>query len=159
MYNGTQNTTLVENFLFGLVQYFDAMGVLDDDAKISHAPTFLREAAQLWLRRKYTEREKGTIVIETWDDFKTELQKHFMPHNADIEAKGKLRRLCQTGTITEYIKEFTTIMLEIEDLTDRDALFYFKDGLESGHELNSTGVIFKTLTMQLQSQKPSSTTP
>lgn len=53
-----------------------------------------------------------------------------MPHNADTEAKGKLRRLSQSGTISEYIKEFTTIMLEIEDLSDRDALFYFKDGLK-----------------------------
>ncbi|CAH1426370.1 unnamed protein product [Lactuca virosa] len=41
----------------------------------------------------------------------------------------KLRWFHQGGTIFDYIKEFTTIMLEIEDLSDRDALFYFKDGL------------------------------
>lgn len=129
MYNGSRNATLVENFIFGLEQYFDAMGVIDDTAKISHAPTFLRESAQLWWRRKHTEREKGTCVIETWENFKTELRKHFLPHNADTEARAKLRRLRQSGTISDYIKEFTTVMLEIEDLTDRDALFYFKDGL------------------------------
>lgn len=61
IYNGTQNATLVENFIFGLEQYFDAMGVIDDAAKISHAPTFLRESAQMWWRR--TEREKSTCVI------------------------------------------------------------------------------------------------
>lgn len=80
-------------------------------------------------RRKHAEREKGLCVINTWEQFKSELRKHFVPHNADLEARGKLRRLRQSGSISEYIKEFTTIMLEIEDLSDKDALFYFKDGL------------------------------
>lgn len=55
---------------------------------------------------------------------------------------GELRRLRQGGTIVDYIKEFTTIMLEIEDLSDRDALFYFKDGLRdwAKAELNKRNV-------------------
>ncbi|GKG09151.1 hypothetical protein Tco_0337897, partial [Tanacetum coccineum] len=60
MYNGTGNATLVENFLFGLEQYFEVMGVVEDAARIS--------------------------------------------------------------TITDYIKEFTTILLEIVDMPDQDAL-------------------------------------
>ncbi|PWA72092.1 hypothetical protein CTI12_AA274570 [Artemisia annua] len=130
MYNGTRNATLVENFLFGLEQYFEAMGVDEDAARISNAPTFLRESAQLWWRRKHHEREKGICDLNTWDQFKTELRKQFVPHNADSEAKAKLRRLRHTGTISDYIKEFTTTLLEIDDVADQDALFYFKDGLK-----------------------------
>ncbi|KAI4305028.1 hypothetical protein L6164_028419 [Bauhinia variegata] len=79
---------------------------------------------------KDVERERGICVINTWEQFKAELRKHFVPHNADIEARGKLRMLRQSGSIFDYIKEFTTIMLEIEDLSDKDAFFYFKDGLK-----------------------------
>ncbi|PWA77883.1 hypothetical protein CTI12_AA219830 [Artemisia annua] len=89
MYNGTRNATLVENFLFGLEQYFKAMGVVEDAVRITNAPAFFYS-----------------------------------------EAKAKLRRLRHTGTITDYIKEFTTILLEIVDVPDQDALFYFKDGLK-----------------------------
>ena len=53
-----------------------------------------------------------------------------MPHNVAEEAKGKLRRLRQSGSILEYIKEFTTIMLKIEDLSNSHALFQFKDDLK-----------------------------
>ncbi|KAI4334653.1 hypothetical protein L6164_013371 [Bauhinia variegata] len=127
IYNGTRNATIVKNFLFGLEQYFEAMGVVDDLARISNALTFFRDAAQLWWQRKHAERERGICVINTWEQFKAELRKHFVPHNANTKARGKLRRFRQSGSISDYIKEFTTIMLEIED---KDALFYFKDGLK-----------------------------
>ena len=46
-YDGTRNATIVDNFLFGLDQYFDAMGVRDEASKVGTAPTYLRGAAQL----------------------------------------------------------------------------------------------------------------
>ncbi|XP_010525651.1 PREDICTED: uncharacterized protein LOC104803417 [Tarenaya hassleriana] len=116
---------VVENFLFGLDQYFGAMRVFDDVSKINSASTFLRDVAQLWWRMKCTDREKRLNAIQSWDQFKSKLQKHFVPHNAENEAKGKLRRLRQSGSIRDYIKEFTTLMLEIDDLTEKDALFHF----------------------------------
>lgn len=51
-------------------------------------------------------------------------------HNAKNEARCKLRRLRQTGGILDYVKEFTTLMLKIESLPDKDALFYFKEELK-----------------------------
>ena len=47
-YNGARNAIVVDNFLFGLEQYFDAMGVYDDASKVGTAPTFFRSSAQLW---------------------------------------------------------------------------------------------------------------
>ncbi|GJR42124.1 hypothetical protein Tco_1310227 [Tanacetum coccineum] len=32
--------------------------------------------------------------------------------------------------IREYVKEFTTLVLEIPELSDQDSLFYFLDGLQ-----------------------------
>uniref|UniRef100_A0A9I9E545 Senescence-specific cysteine protease sag39 n=1 Tax=Cucumis melo TaxID=3656 RepID=A0A9I9E545_CUCME len=48
MYNNTRNATMVENFLFGLEQYYEALGIVDDGAKIANASNFLHESTQLW---------------------------------------------------------------------------------------------------------------
>jgi len=118
----------VENFLFGLDRYYVAVGVRDDEAKINNAPTFLKDAAQLWWRRRYADQNGN--AIQTWEQFKAELRKHFVPHNAEMESRAKLRRLRHTGNILDYVKEFTTIMLEISDLPEKEALFQFRDGLK-----------------------------
>ncbi|KAK0578590.1 hypothetical protein LWI29_012915 [Acer saccharum] len=95
--NGTRNAMEVENFLFGLEQYFEA---------------------------------KGINPIHTWEDFKKELKKQFSPTNAEKEARGRLRRLKQSRSISDYVKEFTTLTHEIEDMSDKDQLFFFMDGLK-----------------------------
>ncbi|GKA71960.1 hypothetical protein Tco_0778176 [Tanacetum coccineum] len=60
------------------------------------------------------------------------------------EAKNRLRKLRHSGTIQEYVKEFTTLVLEILDLSDQDSLslFYFLDGLQgwAKTELERRGV-------------------
>ncbi|KGN54394.2 hypothetical protein Csa_018899 [Cucumis sativus] len=104
------------------------VGVRDDEAKINNAPTFLRDAAQLWWRRRYADQNGN--AIQTWEQFKAELRKHFVPHNAEMESRAKLRRLRHTGNILDYVKEFTTIMLKISDLPEKEALFQFRDGLK-----------------------------
>ncbi|TXG69042.1 hypothetical protein EZV62_003977 [Acer yangbiense] len=127
---GTRNAMEVENFLFGLEQYFEAKGARDNATKIANAPTFLRDAAQLWWRRKHGDTGKGINPIHTWEDFKKELKRQLCPTNAEKEARGRLRRLKQTGSIRDYVKEFTTLSLEIEDMSEKDSLFYFMDGLK-----------------------------
>ncbi|XP_050946731.1 uncharacterized protein LOC127151304 [Cucumis melo] len=91
VYNGVRNATVVDNFLFGLERYFVALGVHDDETRINHAPIFLRDAAQLWWRRKYA--DQGENALHSWEQFKTELRKRFVPHNAETESRCKLRRL------------------------------------------------------------------
>ena len=85
---------------------------------------------------------KGICTIDTWANFKQELQKQFAPSNAEKEAQVHLRRLKQSGSIWDYINEFTTLMLEISDMSDKDLLFYFQDGLKdwSKTELDRRGV-------------------
>jgi hypothetical protein len=126
-YSGNRKAMEVENFLFGLEQYFEAKGVRDDATRITNAPTFLRDSAQLWWRRKHGD---SINPITTWDEFKRELKKQFSPTNAEKEARGRLRRLKQSGSIHDYVKEFTTLTLEIEDMSDKDQLFFFMDGLK-----------------------------
>ena len=124
-YDGARNATIVDNFLFGLEQSFDAMGIRDEALKVGIVPTFLQDAAQLWWRRKHNDMGKGICAINTWAEFQRELCKHFAPSNAEKEARARLRRLKQTGSVRDYINDFTTLMPEISDMSDKDSLFYF----------------------------------
>ncbi|KAL4347716.1 hypothetical protein GQ457_17G007680 [Hibiscus cannabinus] len=96
----------------------------------------------LWWRRRRHDIEKGTCTISTFDDFKRELKRQFYPENAEDEARARLRRLKQSGNIRDYIKEFTNLVLEIPDLSDKDSLFNFMDGLQpwAKTELKRRGV-------------------
>ena len=69
--------------------------------------------------------------MESWDNFKREIKRQFYPENSEHEARAKLRRLSHKNTIREYVKEFSELMLEIPDLSDKEALFTFVDGLQS----------------------------
>ena len=129
-YDGARNTIVVDNFLFGLEQHFAAMGVHDDTSKVGTVRTFLQGSAQLWWWLKHGEMGKGICVISTWADFQQELRKHFAPSNAENEARAFLRRLKQTDSVRDYINGFTTLMLEISDMPDKDSLLYFQDGLK-----------------------------
>ncbi|TXG47606.1 hypothetical protein EZV62_026900 [Acer yangbiense] len=95
-YSGNQKAIEVENFLFGLEQYFEAKGVRDNATRIANAPTFLQGFRQTMVAMQIC----------------------------------RLRCLKQSGSISDYIKEFTALILEIEDMSDKDKLFYFMDDLK-----------------------------
>ncbi|KAL4368415.1 hypothetical protein GQ457_05G001620 [Hibiscus cannabinus] len=130
-FGGSRNAQEVDNFLYGLDQYLGAVGIVEDASKIQTASLYLTDTAMLWWRRRRNDIEKGTCTISTFDDFKRELKRQFYPENAEDEARARLRRLKQSGSIRDYIKDFTNLVLEIPDLFDKDSLFYFMDGLQS----------------------------
>ena len=54
-----------------------------------------------------------------------------LPNNVIYEAKRKFRELKQKGSIRAYVREFTSLTLQIPNLMDEDMLFHFLDGLQS----------------------------
>ncbi|XP_075091881.1 uncharacterized protein LOC142172029 [Nicotiana tabacum] len=130
VFKGVHDAQEVENFLCHLENYFRHDKVKDDEAKINTVVLYLSDIAALWWRRKYVDMEKGLCKIETWEQFK-ELKKQLYPVNVVYEARQKLRELQQTATIREYVREFTTLMLQIPSLSKEDSLFYFMDGLQN----------------------------
>ena len=69
--------------------------------------------------------------MNTWEQFREEFKKAFFPYNVIYEAKRKFRELNQKGSIRAYVREFSTLTLQIPNLTDEDLLFHFLDGLQS----------------------------
>ncbi|KAJ4729346.1 putative Gag-pol polyprotein [Melia azedarach] len=129
-YNGSRSAKDVDNFLWGIEQYIEVMGITDEQTKVRTATHYLTDVAMLWWRRRYSDIGKGTCTIDTFDDFKRELKRQFYPENAEDEARGRLRRLKQSGSVRDYVKEFTSLVLEIPDMSDKDSLFFFMDGLQ-----------------------------
>ncbi|XP_049394675.1 uncharacterized protein LOC125858961 [Solanum stenotomum] len=131
MFKGVRDAQEVENFLWHLENYFKCNGLKSDESKINTAVLYLSEMAMLWWRRKEAEIGKGTCTINTWEQFREEFKKAFFPNNVIYEAKRKFRELKQTGSIRAYVQEFTTLTLQIPNLTDDDMLFHFMDGLQN----------------------------
>lgn len=62
-----------------------------------------------------------------------------MPRKRNERAFVCLKEMC---SIHNYIKEFTTLILEITDMSDKNSLFYFQDVLKdwAKAELDQRGV-------------------
>ncbi|XP_070054893.1 uncharacterized protein [Nicotiana tomentosiformis] len=131
VFKGVRDVQEVENFLWHLENYFRHSRVSDDKTKINIVVLYLTKIVALWWCRKCANIEKGLCKIEMWDQFKKELKKQFYPVNMVYEARRKIRELRQMDTIREYVREFTTLMLEITSLSEEDSLFYFMDGLQN----------------------------
>ena len=77
-----------------------------------------------------------------WDAFKQEIKKQFYPENVAYLARKNMKSLKHTGSIHEYVKEFSKLMLEIPNMYEEDLLLNFIDNLQSWakQELRQRGV-------------------
>ncbi|GJY04097.1 ATP-binding cassette subfamily C member 8 [Tanacetum coccineum] len=116
--------------------------LVDDASKIKIETRYLKNTMVLWWRRRYGDIERGTATIDTWAEFVADFKKQFYPENDRNEAKSRLGKLKQFEMIREYVEEFTTLVLEILELSDQDSLFYFLNGLQgwAKMELERRGV-------------------
>ncbi|MFQ6638294.1 hypothetical protein Gotur_015676, partial [Gossypium turneri] len=54
----------------------------------------------------------------------------FYPEYAENKARAKVWQLTQRGTVRQYVREFSELMLQISDLSEKETFFSFKDGLK-----------------------------
>ena len=74
--------------------------------------------------------EFGRPQITTWETLKKELKYQFLPTNIAWVAKESLKRLRHTGSVRDYVKEFSSLMLDIKNMSEEDKLFNFMSGLQ-----------------------------
>ncbi|XP_060196262.1 uncharacterized protein LOC132625679 [Lycium barbarum] len=127
---GARNAKEVENFIFDIEQYFDAVGELEEPKKVATAAMYLQGDAKLWWRVKYEAIKAGEDALETWEELKAAIRLQFFPENVEYNARRKLRELRQTKSVRDYVCEFSALMLNIKDMGDKDKLFTFIEGLK-----------------------------
>ncbi|KAG8480150.1 hypothetical protein CXB51_024940 [Gossypium anomalum] len=94
---GTRSAYDVDNFLWRMKNYFYAKGIVDDEGKVNTASMFFTDIALLWWRGRTTDKRQGKT--RTWQEFQCELKGQFYPKFAEEEARTKLQRITQWGTI------------------------------------------------------------
>ncbi|KAA0025392.1 uncharacterized protein E6C27_scaffold1220G00220 [Cucumis melo var. makuwa] len=127
---GARDAKALENYIFDLEQYFKATNTITEETKVTLATMHLSEDAKLWWRSRYVDIQEGRCTIDTWDTLKRELCSQFFPENVEILARRKLHDLRHIGEIREYMKQFAGLMLDIRDMSEKDKVFCFFEGLK-----------------------------
>lgn len=141
-FQGVRNAKELENFLWDIEQYFLAARIPAQE-QVSMASMYLAGDAKLWWRTRVQEDAiLGKPKIDEWETLKKELKTQFLPCNAAWLARESLKKLKHTGTPREYVKEFSSLMLDISNMSEEDKLFNFMSGLQpwAQTELRRQGV-------------------
>ncbi|XP_016172403.1 uncharacterized protein LOC107614784 [Arachis ipaensis] len=109
-FEGVRDAREVDNFLWQIKRYFEDQGEAIKEK--------VRKYRKEYLQHSHNGR------------FQRELKRQFFPENVVYEARKKLRELKHKNTISDYVREFTTLTLQILNLASEDALFFFIDGLQ-----------------------------
>ena len=96
---------------------------------------YLTGDVKLWWRtRTSDDAAAGRPKIERWEILKKELKDRFLPANTMWMAREYLKKLKQTGSVRDYVKELSTLILDIKDMSEVDKLFNFMSGLQGWAE-------------------------
>ena len=125
-FSGKRDAKELDNFLWHMEQYFEAIALTNEAAKVRIATLYLIDTATLWWRRRFADMEKDICTIETWKDFK----RQFYPKDVAYLAKKNMRCLKNIGSIHDYVKEFSSLMLKIPNMIEEELLFNFMDNLQ-----------------------------
>ena len=106
-YSGDDRTIWLDR----VMQYFDYQGTFED-RKVTLAAFHLEGEANQWWQwiKKVYCKEKIEI---TWENFKKELLVRFKPTEAEDFDKA-LSRICQSGTLREYQREFERLANQVD---------------------------------------------
>lgn len=113
-------------------EYFKAARVPEGE-KVRITSMYLTgDANKLWWRRRMEDDAyAGRPTIERWEVLKKELKDQFLPCKTAWVARDSLKKLKHTGTVREYVKEFSSLMLDIKNMSEENKLFNFMSGLQS----------------------------
>ncbi|RVX13467.1 hypothetical protein CK203_021102 [Vitis vinifera] len=123
-FSGNRNAKELDNFLWHMERYFEAIALTDEAAKVC----------------RYGERHLHHRDVGGFQE--GDQKAEFYPEDVAYLARKNMRRLKHTGSIREYVKEFSSLMLEIPNMTEEELLFNFMDNLQgwAEQELRRRGV-------------------
>jgi hypothetical protein len=129
-FGGARNSKELENCLWDMKQYF-GVAKIGANEQVNIAAMYLSGDAKLWWRTRIKEDlNAGRPRIDTWDRLKQELKEQFLPNNTSWLAREDLKKLKQDRSLRDYVKEFSFLILDIENMSEEDRLFNFMSGLQ-----------------------------
>jgi hypothetical protein len=127
-----QRGTDAEVWLFRCEQFFDLVGVVNNERRVQLAASWLDDIAADWWRSIVLD-ARGRNLIPcngNWDEFKRLLLAQFQPVNAVKMARDKLSALRQYNSVARYNHDFTAVCLQIPDINEAEKLDRYVRGLK-----------------------------
>lgn len=122
----------VHTWLAKLEQYFEAVNLFTDAARITYAALLLEGPASTWwtnLREAARANAALAPLPATWADFRTALCDRFQPVTEARLARQQLRKLVQTRGLQSYINEFQDLALKVPGMDEETKMDSFCFGL------------------------------
>jgi hypothetical protein len=77
----------------------------------------------------------GRPKVETWESLKRELKEQFLPNNTSWIAREDLKKLRQDGSVRDYVKKFSSLILDVDNMSEEEKMFNFLSGLQPWAQL------------------------
>ena len=129
-FNSARSAKDLENFLRDMEQYFKVARVPDQEMVTITSMYLLGDAKLWWRTHVEDDADAGRGKINSWEALKKKLMDQFLPTNTAWVARDFLKKLKQTGTVRVYVKKFSSLMLDIKNMSEEDKLFNFMSGLQ-----------------------------
>ncbi|KAH7423949.1 hypothetical protein KP509_12G082600 [Ceratopteris richardii] len=121
-FRGKRNSLAVSKWLRDMEQYLDLQRV-GKRHWVRIAASFLADDADAWFLAE-SAREEFT----SWKDFKAAFEEYFIPQNESFKLRDEWRGLKQEGPLSEYIRKYKRLMLQITEMHDLNRLHGFLYG-------------------------------
>lgn len=105
-----------------------AVGIPDEE-KFSITSMYLTGNTKIWWRILVA--NPTSTQIKKWEALKSELKRKFLPSNTSWLVKEAVQRLKHKRSVRDYVKEFSSLMLDISEISKNDKLFNFMFGLQN----------------------------
>jgi hypothetical protein len=113
--------------------YFEAAGIVEDEARILAAARCMKGPAAHWWEQQRELRAAAppdALAITTWPGFIAAIKRRYEPVDATQWARRELKDLTQAKvqSLASYIDRFSVIVARIADMSEADRVFNFREG-------------------------------
>ena len=127
-YTGARGADKVDvaTWLFAIETYFDAAGLTNEERRVKLAVSYLEGNALVWWRSRCI----AHGVSCTYAEFTADLTAAFQPVDPERQARDRIARLRQVGSVGNYAAEFNIQMFHLPHMHMADRVHLFCEGLK-----------------------------
>ena len=122
-----EDKTDPEDWIYQIEVLLQAAQITEEASKLKVIPHVLEKAALIWWRMR-TE-DSGARVVTNFTEFKEELINQYRQQDPALIARGKLKKLKQTGAASAYADQFSKLNIRAR-VPDGEKQYWFMDGLK-----------------------------
>ena len=122
-YFGEEIKLPIRRWVRTMNQYFNVTRT-EQALRVELAANFLAGAAQAWF-----EVNRAELALMSWENFCETICAHFAPIDSHEAARQKLWQTRQSRSVSEYIRDFMEVILDIPEISESEKLDRFVHNL------------------------------